>query len=114
MLFEYKIQKIADGNGDERFDILLTNVKFHRWYKKKVWKKYKGYDGYLKEMVYDTLGKAQEAVRTYMERDKKTEYENNKSVKTVLKEYSFTKIPEYVPEEQHEKFCELGGVNNAI
>jgi hypothetical protein len=114
MLFEYKIQKVADGNGDVRYDIYTSNVFFQRWYKKKVWRKATSYDSYLAETLYTTLGDAQEAVHGCMKRDKKQEYNNNKSVTKVLKEYMYTKIPEYIPEEQQEKFCELGGAKNAV
>jgi hypothetical protein len=114
MLFEYKIQKIVDGNGDERFDILVSNTSHHRWYKKKVWKKKDQFDGWLVQITYDTLGAAQEAVQEVIKIDNKQEYENNKSISKVVKEYSIIDIPNYISVEQQEKFCDLKGVKNAV
>jgi hypothetical protein len=114
MLFEYKIQKIVDGNGDERFDILVSNTSHHRWYKKKVWLKKEQIDGWLIPIICTTLGAAQLAVRELIKVDEKQEYENNKSVSKVVKEYCITDIPNHISVEQQEKFCDLKGVKNVV
>jgi ribonuclease D len=114
MLFKYKIQKIVDGNGDESFEILVTQVSKHRWYKKKIWKKKEQYDQWLAEVAYNTLGEAQLAVREVIKMDEKQEREDNKSIRKVIKEYSITDIPNHISVEQQEKFCDLKGAKNAV
>lgn len=107
MIWEYKIQKIVDGNKDESFHILASRTSEHRWWKRKDWREL---DRYGSDSDTDTLKEAQAIVKKEMGYDAKAEYRDNKNRRTVLKEYTFTNIPDYIPEDQEEKFCDLKGV----
>lgn len=107
MLWEYKIQKIEDGNGDESFSILMHRVGSDRWWKKKQWIVPTTYD--LDKNFY-SLGKAQSAVKAEMKKDARTEFKSNKDKTRVVKEFYYTDIPNHIPEEQEERFCDLKGV----
>ena len=105
MLYEYKVQKVADGKVT--FDVYASKLAEQKWYKKKKWQML---DNYGQRTSYPTLGEAQSVISQELENDKTTEYNNNKRKKTVLKEYTYTDVPNYIPKEQQENFCDLKGV----
>jgi hypothetical protein len=107
MLFEYKIQKIEDGNGEERFDIKAHKVSDQKWWKRKQWSEL---DRYGSDTSHATLGAAQSVVKKQMDSDARTEYRENQNKTKVIKEFFYTEIPNHIPEDQEEKFCDLSEV----
>jgi hypothetical protein len=107
MLWEYKIQKVKDGNGDERFNILMCRVGSNRFWRKKQWIVP---DRYGVKDSFTSLGRAQNVIMEEMKKDAKTEYNQNKNKTRVMKEFSYTEIPDHIPEEQEETFCDLSEV----
>jgi hypothetical protein len=97
MLYEYKIQKIEDGNG-----VITYNVQYYeilKRLKKKNWRD-------LNNGVFESLKEAQDMVKEEIKRDNKVIYDRKTQEKTVLKEYTYTDIPNHIPVEQEENFCD--------
>jgi hypothetical protein len=108
MLFEYKIQKIEDGNGEVSFTVLMSRVSTHRWWRSKQWKECTTY--LSTDDAHPTLSSAQSTVKKQMDSDARTEYRENKNKTKILKEFVYTEIPDHISEEQEEKFCDLSEV----
>ena len=104
MLYEYKIQKVEDANGDERFEIKQLKVANRKWYRRANWITPDRYD---LRTACKTLGEAQSAVKKEMEADARSEHKWNKDKIKVIKEYVYTEIPDYIPEEQEEDYCRI-------
>jgi hypothetical protein len=105
MGYEYKIVKIVDGNNEERFVVRYT-LPVKRWWKKSLSKKWMYIGDY-----YNTIGEAQAFIKKEIEKDRQKEYARNRRYTKVVKEYLYTDILEYIPEEQQEKFCDIKGAN---
>jgi hypothetical protein len=106
MLYEYKIQKIEDGNKEIKYRVIYAKVGKLRWYQTKKWKEYSS------TSFFSSLKDAQKFVKEEMAADRRSEYERKKQDKTVLKEYVYNPIPDHIPEKQAEKFCDLKEVGN--
>jgi hypothetical protein len=102
MLYEYKIQKIEDGNG-----VITYNVQYYEILKTKRNQKKNWRD--LNNGVFDSLKEAQDKVKAEITADNRVIYERKSKEKTVLKEYVYTDIPNHIPEEQGESFCDKKG-----
>jgi hypothetical protein len=101
MLYEYKIQKIIDGNG-----VITYNIQYYEILKnkrsKKNWRD-------LTSGVFNSLKDAQDKVKEEITKDREIIYQRKSQDKTVVKEYMYTDIPSHIPEEQAETLCDLRG-----
>jgi hypothetical protein len=99
MLYEYKIQKVIDGNGIIDYNVQYYEIPKTKRNQKKNWRD-------LNNGVFDSLKEAQDKVKKEIEADNKVIYDRKSQEKTVLKEYTYTDIPNHIPKEQEESFCD--------
>jgi hypothetical protein len=105
MLYEYKIQKVINGNNEIKYKIrfrrlndgwIFVNLRkiFNVWYT---------FD-YDSETYHDTIKKAQDKIEEEIVKDKAVERRRLAKKGKVLEEFKYKMVPNYVPEEQIEKF----------
>jgi hypothetical protein len=129
MLYEYKIQKLIDGNNEIRYKVKLRRLNdgwifvnfrkiFNIWHNL-TWDSEHNF--YCKTgVIYYTIKDAQNIIAKEIERDKASERSRLAKKRKVLEEFKYKMVPNYVPEEQIEKFITTSkkvrkdGTNNGL
>ena len=103
MLYEYKIQKLLNGNDEIRYAIKYRSLGVW-WIKKKLQKLFHPWTAI--NGIYKTIGAAQEKIEIELSKDKANERGRLVKQNKVLEEYNYKMVPNHIPDEQVGKFME--------
>lgn len=96
MLYKYKIQKVIDGNGKIKYVVKYRTAKWYKWLN---WLWFWNTIG-----NYKTIKESQDKIEEEIVKDKAVERRRLAKKGKVLEEFKYKMVPNYVPEEQIEKF----------